>query len=130
MTPYFKKFLFQTGIISLIFLIGWLVLRFTVKGNWLSPAIPFLVPFFFVITAGVYYFMLRSAANRFSRFINSFMMLTFVKIIIFAVIIIVYALQNKADAYPFTAAFLIFYLIYTVCEVAAFLRDTRKMEKK
>ena len=127
MPNHFRKFLVQSAVISGVLYVVWPLLFFLIPGSYLSPALPVMIPFFFVVTAGVYYIMLQSAANRFPRFVNSFMMMTFGKILLYVVAIMIYVLLNKADAFPFVAAFFILYLIFTVYEVTAFLRDTKSM---
>lgn len=126
----FRKFLLHTGFMAVILMIIWLILYLSTSGSYLSPAIPVLIPFFFVVTAGVYYIMLQSSVNRFPRFVNSFMMLTFGKIMLYVIAIIIYVLLNKADAFPFVSAFFIFYIMFTVYEVSAFLRDSKKIREE
>jgi F0F1-type ATP synthase assembly protein I len=124
-----KQFLLQSAIISVVLYVCWAILYVVVDGPWLSPAIPVLIPFFYIITCGIYYFLIRSAGERFPRFVSTFMGMTIGKILLFALAIILYVVLNKADAFPFTIAFLIFYLIFTIYEINAFLRDTREMKR-
>ena len=123
-----KRFLLHSGYMGAAFFVLYLFLWRFFPGAYLSTALPVVIPFFYVMTAAVYYLMLRSAENRFPKFIRSFMVLTFVKILLYAIVIIVYALLNKADAYAFVIAFFILYLAFTIFDVTYFLRDSRKME--
>jgi hypothetical protein len=126
----FKKFIISNIILTAILAVIWLILFFFIAKAILSPAIPFLLIFFFLIASAIYYIMMLSAGNKFSKFINTFMIITVGKMLFFAIIIVVYIFLNKSDAWPFTISFFIFYLIYTVFEITAFLRDVKKTEKQ
>jgi hypothetical protein len=126
----FKKFIISNIILTAILAVIWLILFFFIAKAILSPAIPFLFIFFFLIASAIYYIMMLSAGNKFSKFINTFMIITVGKMLFFAIIIVVYIFLNKSDAWPFTISFFIFYLIYTVFEITAFLRDVKKTEKQ
>jgi hypothetical protein len=125
----FKKFIVNNSILTAILAAIWLVLFFLKTKAILSPAIPFLLVFFFLITSAIYYLMMQSAGNKFPKFINSFMIITVGKMLFFAIIIIIYIFLNKIDAWPFTISFFVFYLIYTIFEITAFLKDVKKAEK-
>jgi hypothetical protein len=125
----FKRFLAHSGYMAAAFFVIYLALWRFFPGPYLSVALPVMIPFFYVITASVYFFMLRSAENRFPRFMRSFMVMTFGKILLYAILIIVYALFNRSDAFAFVVAFFILYLAFTVFEVTYFLQDSKKMGK-
>ena len=129
MNALFKRFLVQVSIITVILFLLWIAAILIVPANLLSPAIPVMIVFFGVITAGIYYIMLQTASNRFPRFVNSFMVVTLGKILLYSVLIVVYALLNRTDAVPFIFSFFLLYLVYTVFEVSAFLRDLKAMER-
>lgn len=127
MNKAFKRFLIQIGIISAILYLIWGIALFVFPPAWLSPAIPVMIAFFLLITTGIYYMMLQSASNRFPKFVSSFMVVTVGKILLYSILIVVYALLNRADAMAFILAFFICYLVYTVFEITAFLRDLKAM---
>lgn len=129
MKKIFKGFLIQILILTAVLYVLWGVALFVLPPAWISPAIPVMIAFFMIITAGIYYFMLQSASNRFPKFVNSFMVVTLGKILLYAALIVIYALLNRSDAMAFIFAFFICYLVYTVFEVTAFLRDLKAMER-
>lgn len=129
MKKIFRRFLIQITILTAILYLIWGLTLILFPLHWLSPATPVMILFFLVVTAGIYYVMLQSASNRFPRFVNSFMVITLGKILLYAVLIVIYAMLNKPDAMAFIIAFFILYLVYTVFEVTAFLRDLREMER-
>jgi hypothetical protein len=130
MKKIFLSFLKRIVILSAIIEVAAIVLYLLLPVKFFSPVTPFLVLFFFVINTGIYYLMLKMTDNKFSRFINMFMILTFAKLFVYIIIIVVYSLLNKADAFPFVVAFFILYIIYTVFEIMSFLNDQKKMEKQ
>ncbi len=125
----FKRFAIQMLALTVILLVVWAALFFLLPSGILSPAIPVIIVFFFGVTLSVYYVMLQSASNRFPRFANSFMIVTLGKLLLFAVLMLIYALANREDAVRFITAFFALYLVYTIFEVAAFLRDIRTMDR-
>lgn len=129
MNQYIKQFIIGVGICGAALFVIWIILLFILPTAWLSPAIPVMIPFFIIITIGVYYLMLKASDNKFSRFVNSFMILTLGKILFFSVIIVVYVLLNRADALSFILTFFILYLVFTIFEITAFLRDVKRMGK-
>ncbi len=60
--------------------------------------------------------------NRLSKFANAYMLVNFGKLVIFSIIIVVYAVLNKEDAISFMLTFFIYYFIFTIFEVFALLR--------
>jgi len=116
-------------ILSIFLTIISIVMYFILPEDKFSPATPFMALFFMVVTGGLYYMLLRSTGNKFSRFVNQFMILTFAKLFLYIIIIVVYVVLNKPDAFPFVITFFIFYIIYTVFEIMSFLNDQKKLNK-
>jgi hypothetical protein len=129
MNKLFQRFLKRILILSIVIAAIGIGLYFIIPAGKFSPATPFLVLFFFIATSGLYYILLKSTSNKFSRFMNQFMIMTFAKLFLYIIVIVVYVLLNKADAFPFVITFFILYLIYTIFEIISFLNDQKKMEK-
>ncbi len=91
-----------------------------------TPAWPYIIIFFFVITLLVYYLVKNYLAKKISRFVNFYMILTFLKLFLFIIIIVIYAIYNRVDAIPFIITFLIYYLLFTVFEVISVLKASQK----
>jgi hypothetical protein len=122
---FYKRIILLSAIIEVIAI----SMYFLLPSRIFSPAAPFLVLFFFAITTVLYYLMLKLTDDRFSRFVNMFMILTFVKLFVYIIIIIVYSLLNKRDVFPFVITFFILYIIYTLFEIISFLNDQKKLER-
>ena len=93
------------------------VLRFLVPAHYITPALPWLFVFFIVVTMAGYYFILRSSNTKFIRFINSYLLVTVVKLFIFIGVIFLYLLNNRQDAAAFAISFFILYFCYMIFEV-------------
>src|SRR5688572_22698258 len=59
----------------------------------------------------------RAAVKSGQAFVRYFMGATSVKLLVFMMIIVIYALLNRESAFGFILHFLVFYLFYTVFEV-------------
>ncbi len=100
-------------------------LTFFMPASNFSPLLPWLFPFFFGVTAGIYFFLASSAKTKFSSFINRFMIATFLKLMIYFMVLLTYIFTHKEDAVRFILAFFILYVAYTVFEVVAMLKFTK-----
>lgn len=129
MKDLFRRFLLRISVISAVLLALSILLYFFFPAGIISPATPFMVMFFYMTTLALYYLLMKAAQNRFPRFVNRFMILTVSKLLLFLILIVVYVLLNKSDALLFVLAFFVLYIIYTVLEVSAFLKDQKELMK-
>jgi len=122
----YQKFLLELTILSMILgLLDFLLSRF-LTDSLISPAIPYLLILFYVVTALVHYILLRITVLNPRKFVGYFMMATFVKLMSYMIVIVVYAFYVKEGILPFILSFFTLYIIYTVFEVAAILAQTKK----
>jgi len=127
---YLNKFIINLLIFSIILGAIAYALTFLLPENYFSPALPFLFPFFFAITILVLNFLIKSTTKKFNSFINRFMMATFLKLMVYMTVLIIYVFTNKPDAIPFILSFFILYVAYTFFEVIAMLKFTKTESKK
>ncbi len=104
--------------------VAFLAARFFVPDKYLTPVLPYLFLFFFAITSGVYYFILKSFEKKFSRFISLFMLGTVVKLLLYFVVLVIYVFKYRYDAVNFIVSFFILYVLYTVFEIFSVLPYT------
>jgi hypothetical protein len=71
-----------------------------------------------VATLLFHYGLLRSEKAGGQAFVRYFMGATSVKLMLFMMIMIIYGLLNKESAFAFILHFFVFYLLYTIFEVA------------
>ena len=125
MKSLFIKFLRQLLVFSaaaaLLAIAAWLLL----PGRYISPALPFLFPFFIGATLLSFHFLLGKIGDRFIRFVNAFMLTIVIKLLVYALVMVGYSLLNRLDAIAFMMAFFILYLGYTVFESVCIIRYTR-----
>jgi hypothetical protein len=99
------------------------VIIFTNISPWLYPPVfPFLLAFFVAATLLVYHFMLKSLEKRPARFVNVFLLTTMLKLLVYMIFMVIYALLNREYARPFIVSFFLLYIIYTVIEVVSILK--------
>ena len=120
-----RKFSFRIIVFSVI--VAALALLF----QWIwpqlaTPALPFIVLFFFAITLFTMYIVLRSDDGTDSRkFVSSYMISRTVKLLSCLLFLLLYMFLNREDALRFAIAFMVIYFLYAVFEVVLL-----KQEKK
>jgi hypothetical protein len=113
----YLTFLLRIVVFSVILGLMTTGLRFLVPAHYITPTLPWLFVFFIVVTITGYYFILRSSNTKFIRFINSYLLVTVVKLFLFIGAIFIYLLNNRQDAAAFAISFFILYFCYMIFEV-------------
>jgi hypothetical protein len=125
MRQLFLKFLKRTLIFSAFVAFAGVIVSLLVPAVYVTPSLPFLILFFMGITLFVYYNLLQTLERNFAKFVNRFMAMTGLKLLLFLVSIVVYLLIFPGDAVPFLISFFILYIVYTIYEVIAILGITK-----
>lgn len=90
-----------------------------------TPALPFIVLFFFVITLFTLYIVLRDDNGKNERrFVSSYMLsriLKFFSVILFVTLYLLFCPDN--DRIRFVVAFLIIYFLYSIFEVVILKKE-------
>jgi len=120
---FIKNFSIYSAIIMLISI---------VIQNWIpvlkiSTAWPYIFLFMYGFTLFAFIMLVRYMSTKLTYFANAFMLVNFGKLVLFSVIIVVYALLNRDDAIPFTATFFIYYFLLTTFETVALLKLQKKL---
>ena len=124
-----KKFSFRIIVFSAV------IAALTVLFQWLcptyaSPALPFIVLFFFVITLTTIYIVLRNTTGTDGRkFISSYMLSRIIKIFSCLIFLVLYLLLNKNDSLRFAIAFLVIYFLYSIFEVIVLKKENQELSK-
>jgi len=122
----YLQFVIRLTILSLILgLLAFILSRF-LPGGMISPALPYLFILFYVITALVHYILLRISALNPMKFVSYFMLATFLKLVNYLIVVVVYAFYVKEGILPFILSFFILYIFYTVFEVVTILAQTKE----
>jgi hypothetical protein len=125
-----RRFLVTTLAVAAIIGIVYAVALNTSLTHYFSPAIPWLLLFFVVISNFVYFLQIKSTQSRTATFVNVALLSTGFKLLFFLIIIVVYSLINRSDAVNFIFAFLILYFIFTPLEVISLRRTQHKPKGK
>lgn len=95
---------------------------------YISSAFPYILVFYYITTLLIILILARSIQKRASYFVNSYMIITFVKLLLFSFVAMAYLFINKKDAIPFVVTFIVYYLFYAIFEVVA-LRQINERAK-
>jgi F0F1-type ATP synthase assembly protein I len=95
-----------------------------------TSAWPWLLLFFVSSNSFLYFLFIRHKSSKLSSFANFFMLATFLKLIVYLAVIVVYLLFNKEEAAPFLITFLLYYIIFTAIEVASVTGLQQKKSEK
>lgn len=123
-----KKIIIYLTAITLILVLLTLMTSIIFPALHVTPAFPFILILYYFVTLGVLMVLEKSMQKRLSNFANTYMIATFLKLVFFTVVIIVYVISNKKDAVSFVVVFFVYYLIYTIFEVLS-LRQLNDSEK-
>jgi len=117
----FRIIVFSVIVAALALLFQWIWPQFA------TPALPFIVLFFFAITLFTMYIVLRSDDGSDSRkFVSSYMISRTVKLLSCLLFLLLYMFLNREDALRFAIAFLVIYFLYAIFEI--FLLKQEKKE--
>ena len=116
--PFIISFSYYSGAI--------LLLSFAIQ-QWvpsikISSAWPFILLFMYAFTLFAFNMLAKYMGSKLTYFANAFMLVNFGKLVLFSIIIIIYAWLNHNDAISFTATFFVYYLFFTTFEIIALLK--------
>ncbi len=121
----FRIILFSAIIAGLTVLFQWLFPQYA------SPALPFIVLFFFIITLLTMFIVLRDDKGREAKkFVSSYMLSRVIKLLSCLVFLLVYILAKKDDAIRFAIAFLVIYFLYSIFEVFLLKKENQEISEK
>lgn len=125
-----KKFSFRILVFSAV-MAGLTVLFQWLCPQYASPALPFIVLFFCIITLFTIYIVLRDERGKtHDRFISNYYLSRIIKIFSCLIFLIAYLLLNKPDAIRFGVAFLVIYFMYSIFEVVVLRKEMSDMKKE
>lgn len=122
---FLRRLLFFSIILGIVATGIW----FLVPSRYITPALPWLFLFFIGVTLTGYYFILRSINSKFIRFINSYLLVTVVKLFLFVGVIFMYLLHNRQDAAAFAISFFVLYLCYMIFEVVSLVSYFKSLKQ-
>ena len=121
------NFVKRLTVFSIITVIASFIIIRYIPSKFVTPMLPYIMLFFFFISILSYYIMIKSSEQRFARFVSTFMLATFLKLMLYLGILLIYIfLINRGDAVGFIGAFFIYYLMFTIFETVYLLIATKK----
>lgn len=114
----FRIIVFSVIIAGLSLLFQWLFPQYA------TPALPFIVLFFFVITLLTLYIVLRNNdGQEGKRFVSAYMLSRTIKILSCLLFLFLYMFLNKEDAVKFAIAFMVIYFLFAIFEVVVLKKE-------
>lgn len=125
-----SKYAFRTIIFSLIIAGIGLLFQY-IFPKYASPAIPYIVLFFFFLSLLTMYIILRKGKIKEgktadSNMISRYMLSRMIKFISCLVFIAIYIILNKEDGWRFGIAFVILYFTFSIFEVILMKKEQKK----
>lgn len=117
MNPSLKTFIRQIFILTLFLLIAGYALFLTVLKNYYFPLFPLIPVFFLAISLGVYAYLIRISQKDDKKFINSFLVTTGIKLLVYILFLVIILLADRKHVLPFLLTFLFMYILYTTVDV-------------
>ncbi len=113
-----------TGLTLITALAGWLVFSLWLPQYYL-PVLPWLLVFFFLFTLIIHAYQVSLSKKDFGKFTRSNMIITFVKLIVYSVVAVLYIALDKENALPFVVCLFLLYLLFTFFEVRELSKISR-----
>ena len=118
----FKNFTRGFTIFSVVILLISLAVYIWIPVVHITPAYPYVVLFFYGFTIIIFRLLNKTKETKLSKFANTYMLVNFGKLILFTIIIFVYAYFKRTDAVSFIITFFIYYLLFTSYEIITLLK--------
>ncbi len=118
----FKKLAIQFTSFVLLLVAATLLLEYLVPALKVTIHWPVILLVMYLLTLGILYLLVSSLKARMVKFVNTYLLVSFSKMMLYAVLLFVYAWLNPDDAVSFILTFLVYYLALLIYEVAVLVR--------
>ncbi|PKP21342.1 MAG: hypothetical protein CVU02_02625 [Bacteroidetes bacterium HGW-Bacteroidetes-19] len=121
-----SKYAYRLIVFSVIMAAVSIVFQLAVP-KYASPALPFIVLFFFLLSMFTLYIVLRETSSTDNKkMISRYLVSRIIKFVSCLLFLIIYILFNKEDRWPFGLAFMVIYFAYSIFEVVALNKEQKK----
>lgn len=121
-----SKYAYRLIIFSVIMTAVSIVFQLAVP-KYASPALPFIVLFFFLLSMFTLYIVLRETSSTDNKkMISRYLLSRIIKFVSCLLFLVIYVLINKEDRWPFGLAFMVIYFAYSIFEVVALNKEQKK----
>lgn len=125
MIPGFGRFLLKLVIFSLVIAAGLYCWKAYMPAKYNSPLAWYCFAYFVVITLVVHAFLAPTQANP-KRFVQSFMLVTGLKLFLNLTIVVAVFMIHKPGAVSFAVTFLCLYFLFLIFEVVVLMRGLKR----
>jgi L-asparagine transporter-like permease len=123
-----RKFSFRIIVFSVI-VAGLAALFQWIWPQLATPALPYIVLFFFAITLLTMYIVLRGDSGRDGKkFVSSYMLSRTVKLLSCLLFLLLYMFLNREDSIKFAIAFMVIYFLYAIFEIVLLKKENEKTD--
>ena len=96
----------------------------------ITPVFPYLLVFMYALTMVIYSMLQKAISSRLAKFVNAYMLVNFGKLVLYCVIIFIYAWFNRDDAVSLILTFFIYYFLITAYEIKALLKSNKENQSE
>ena len=121
-----KRFIIQSTLLAIFFLIAGYLLYTWVIPDLYTPLLIFMLLFIYVITNIVYAWLFSTLKKNNRRFTSSFMAVNFIKMFIYLFVVIGMAWMQREHAKVIMGNFLVLYISFSIMEVIAMVRLVKR----
>ena len=122
----FRSFFFSSVILGIILVLLSLAAQkiFPEKS---FGSIYFIVPFVLMVTNAFHYSLMKASLTTPRSFVGKFMAFSGVKLLLYMIVLLLYAFFVKQEVVSFLLLFFLTYILYTILEIASILKFLKKI---
>lgn len=125
MDKVFIQFIKGLSALAIVLIVVSLLLIRFVPAITITPSFLYIIILIYAFTLFVFRLLLKGLQERFSHFINMYLLVNFGKLVVYIIVIFIYAFLNRADAVSFILTFFIYYFFFTAFEIFSLLKIKR-----
>lgn len=90
-------------------------------------SIYFIVPFVLMVTNAFHFSLMKASLTAPRSFVGKFMAFSGVKLLLYMIVLLLYAFFVKQEVVSFLLLFFLTYILYTILEIASILKFLKKI---
>ena len=112
-----KKFVYKLIAFTIVMTILSVLFQIIFQ-KYSSPALPYIVIFFFIVTFFTLYIPLRDPDKKQgAKFVSNYLLARIIKFLSCIIFFLIYLILNKYDKISFTISFITIYFVYSFFEI-------------
>jgi len=121
-----KKFAYRLIVFTVVMAVLAVLFQLIFQ-DYCTPALPYIVLFFFLLTLFTLYIPLRNPSKtQGTKFVSSYLLSRIIKFFACFVFLLLYLLLNKNDRISFAISFIVIYFAYSCFEVVILKKESRE----